>query len=315
MNLAHISNNRRKWAKGLTCWIPIKIYRKALRGIICMGIGDYIRILRYDKHTQFAHELSITAIMKNEGPYLKEWLDYHILAGVEKFYLYDNASTDDTAKILAPYIKRGIVKYTYFPGRAMQNRAYLDALDRFAYDTRWMAIIDLDEFIVPVQHSSIVDFLHTLPRNFGALVMSWVIYGSSGHKTKPDGLVIENYKYHANRTRPSGCKSIVNPRLVVRMSNPHVNEVAGFLIDENGKKLGRINQTDNPPPANKIRCNHYITKSYQEYKARCQRGSAGAIQMTEWKRWSDEKFKKWDNNDIFDHIMDSWIEKVKNFTL
>ncbi|MBR2734192.1 MAG: glycosyltransferase family 2 protein, partial [Selenomonadaceae bacterium] len=42
----------------------------------------------------FAHDLAIAAILKNEGHYIKEWLDYHLLAGVDHFYLYDNDSTD-----------------------------------------------------------------------------------------------------------------------------------------------------------------------------------------------------------------------------
>lgn len=261
-------------AKIATCWIPLKIYRKALRGIILMGIGNYIRVLRHDKTAKFKNTLAVVAIMKNEGAYSKEWLDFHILVGVDKFYLYDNDSTDNTRKILNPYIQRGIVSYNYLPGYCMQNVAYIDALNRFANDVRWMAFIDCDEFIVPVHHKTIPSFLKTLPPMFGVLVMTWVMYGSSGHIKKPDGLVIENFKYHANQNRSSGCKSIVNPRLVVRQTNPHINDVAGFIIDENGTRLGRIDQTNRPPSCKKIRCNHYVTKSLEEYKARCAKGSA-----------------------------------------
>lgn len=41
--------------------------------------------------------------MKNEKPYLKEWLEYHLLQGVEHFYLCDNGSTDGTDAYLEPY--------------------------------------------------------------------------------------------------------------------------------------------------------------------------------------------------------------------
>lgn len=309
MALPNISKRRMFLSKLATFWIPIKAYRKALRGILLMGWRNYINVIRNDKVKKFPYELSIVAIMKNEGAYLKEWLDYHILVGVEKFYLYDNDSTDDTKQILKPYIKSGIVEYTYFPGTKQQNPAYIDAINRFSDETRWMAMIDLDEFIVPVRSKTITNFLHTLPRNFGALVLTWVMYGSAGHVKKPKGLVMENYKYHADRTRASGCKSIVNPRLVVRQRNPHINDVAGFLIDENGKKLGRIDQTYNPPSCNKIRCNHYITKSYEEFKARCNKGSAAG--NAAGKKWSEEKFNRFDTNDIYDPIMDKYIKKLK----
>lgn len=314
MSVFTITNTQKKWPKIATCWVPVKIYRKALRGILGLGIKNYIHVLRHDKKATFTNELSIAAIMKDEGPYLKEWLDFHILAGVDKFYLYDNGSTDNTTEILKPYIERGIVEYKYWPGIKQQNPAYLDALNTHMYDTRWLALIDLDEFIVPVCNRTIPDFLRTLPHNFGALIMSWVMYGSAGHTKKPDGLVIENYKYHANKLRPSGVKSIVNPRLVVRWSNPHANEVAGFLVDENGKHLGRIDQTNNPPSHNKIRCNHYVTKSYEEYMARGTRPGAGAgIAGGAGGHRSPERFLGLDTNDIYDPIMDEWAERVKAF--
>ena len=311
MALPNPSPRRKKFAKIATCWIPIKTWRKALRGIILMGVGNYCRVLRNDQKTTFPHELAVVAIMKNEGPYLKEWLDFHILVGVEKFYLYDNESTDNTRDVLAPYIARGIVEYTYFPGLRRQNPAYIDAINRFSNDTRWMAIIDLDEFIVPVQTRTITELLRTLPRNFGALALTWVMYGSSGHVHAPGGLVIENFKYHADSTRESGCKSIVNPRLVVRQHNPHINDVAGFIVDENGRHLGRIDQTYNPPSHNKIRCNHYVTKSFDEYRARCAKGDASCGKTSVYKTWSVEKFNKIDTNDVYDDIMDKYIPLLK----
>ena len=38
--------------------------------------------------------------MKNEGPYLKEWLKFHLMTGVEHFNLYDSNSDDETIKIM-----------------------------------------------------------------------------------------------------------------------------------------------------------------------------------------------------------------------
>ncbi len=52
--------------------------------------------------------------MKNEGAYIKERIEYHKIVGVERFYLYDNGSTDETKKVLEPYIKDGSVIYCYY---------------------------------------------------------------------------------------------------------------------------------------------------------------------------------------------------------
>lgn len=306
MALPTISKQRKFWSTVLTFWIPVKSYRRAFRGILQLGVGKYRRILRDDKTRKFENEIAIGAIMKDEGPYLKEWLDFHILVGVKKFFLYDNGSTDNTMDILAPYIERGIVEYHWFPGTRMQMPAYLDIINNHTDDTRWLALIDLDEFLVPVEHETIPEFLHTLPQNFAQLVVTWVMYGSAGHKTKPDGLLMENYKWHAKRQ--SGIKSIINSRLLVKYHSLHANFIGGFTIDNNGKKLGRINQTHNPPPYNKLRCNHYYTKSYEEYMAKFRRGTATG-QSAAYR--SAEKFKEYDKNEVYDTIMDKYIEILK----
>ena len=307
---SHISHTKKYfWPKTLTSFIPFRHARRSLRGILTMGIGNYLKQLRADKKTKFPHELSIAAIMKNEGPYLKEWLDFHILVGVEKFYLYDNGSTDNTTEILKPYIERGIVDYTYFPGRAQQSPAYYDVIGKHADDTRWMALIDLDEFLVPVKHKTLPEFLRTLPR-FSQLIVSWVDYGSNGHMEKPDGLVIENYTKHARDNW--GVKSIINPRLITYLDNPHYNYVAGPTIDENGRKLAKVNQEKNPTTINKIRCNHYITKSHAEYIARCNLGDAGSGEKVKtFGRDVETNFRRFDKSEVYDPIMKKYVTKLK----
>lgn len=303
-----ISKKKKLVPELLTFWIPSRIYRRAIRGIFTLGLIKYFKILSNDRKKKFNQELSIGAIMKNEGPYLKEWLDFHILVGVEKFYLYDNDSTDNTYEILRPYIKSGIVEYTKIPGRAQQRPAYIDILKKHSEKTRWLAFIDLDEFLVPVKHKTITEFLKTLPR-FSQLIIGWVNYGSSGHEKKPEGLVIENYKKHAKVNW--GIKSIINPRLIVYLGNPHSNYVAGFTIDENAKKRGFVNQESEPTTHDFIRCNHYITKSHEEYIKRCNQGDAGSGEKVKGKD-PEKRFKLFNKNDIYDNIMDKYIEKLKS---
>ncbi len=310
MALPIISKWRKFYSTALTFWIPVKSYRRAFRGILQFGVRKYFNIIKNDRITKFENEIAIGAIMKDEGPYLKEWLDFHILVGIKKFFLYDNESTDNTTEILKPYIKRGIVEYHYFPGKRMQHPAYMDIINNHSTDTRWLALIDLDEFLVPVNHDTVAEFLHTMPDNFAQLVVTWVMYGSSGHVHKPDGLLIENYKWHAEKQ--SGIKSIINPRLLIEYHSLHANFIAGWTIDNNGHKLGRINQSYAPPPYNNLRLNHYYTKSYDEYIARQARGTATS-QSASYR--GPDKFKKFDKNEVYDDIMDKWIEPVKNFKL
>ncbi|MCE2121787.1 glycosyltransferase [Streptococcus thermophilus] len=92
-------------------------------------------------------DLAIVAIIKNEGQYIEEWLRYHIVAGVQKFFLYDNDSSDNTREILEKYIRAGYVELIPYPGAAKQLPAYNDALAKHRYDCRYIAFIDADEFL------------------------------------------------------------------------------------------------------------------------------------------------------------------------
>ena len=146
---SHLSNIKKHfWPNLLTSLIPFRPARRAWRGILSMGLFEYIRQIKQDKNTNFENELTIAAIMKNEGPYLREWIEYHKLVGVEKFYLYNNGSTDDTVEILAPYVKSGLVELIDFPGEKKQIPAYNDCVARHKMDTQWLALIDLDEFAI-----------------------------------------------------------------------------------------------------------------------------------------------------------------------
>ena len=43
----------------------------------------------------FMYDLVAVSIVRDEAPYIKEWLDYHLLAGIDHFLIYDNDSADN----------------------------------------------------------------------------------------------------------------------------------------------------------------------------------------------------------------------------
>lgn len=230
--------------------------------------------------------LAICAIIKDEGPYLREWIEYHKIHGVDKIYIYDNESTDNTMQILAPYIDAGLVEYKYFPGKCMQLPAYQDCINRHRNDVRWIMFIDLDEFVVPHKNQVLRILLEKQPKNVGQISMAWLCFGSDGHIKRPDGLVIENYTRRSKKI--TNCKSIVNPRVVYR-SFVHVGEVANKTVFIRCRTL---------------RVNHYYCKSWQEYQRRKTRGDA--VLGDEFARQTFNKagFDRHDRNDVRD--IDIW---------
>ena len=255
----------------------------------------------------FPYELSVVIITKDEAPYLKEWLDYHLLAGVDHFYFYD-WSTDNTREILQPYINAGIVTYFFYPGRAAQSAAYDDAIKKFRFHSRYMAFIDADEFIFPQDNRGIVEVVDELlaekPYASG-LALNWHFFGSS-HQEKADygRDVIERFVYRAandnfglNRNIPlnSGIKNIVNPRKIAFFSSAHNMWYfdGNYTVNEEG---GIVLQSFNMPVTDKkIVLNHYHTKSREEYIKRANRGAADGLD-----HYDQDKFNEHDQNDIFD---------------
>ena len=137
--------------------------------------------------------VSIGAIFKNEGQYLKEWIDYHILVGIEHFFMYNNNSTDNYVDILRDYIDAGIVTLIDWTYNQKQMEAYIDCAERFSSKSNWIGFIDIDEFITPISYGCVGDFLRGF-ENYGSVLIPWMIFGSSGKVERClDDFVIETF--------------------------------------------------------------------------------------------------------------------------
>ena len=58
---------------------------------------------------RWTHELSVCAIFRDQAPYLAEWVEFHLLSGVQHLYLYNHKSVDNATDELAPYVRAGLV--------------------------------------------------------------------------------------------------------------------------------------------------------------------------------------------------------------
>ena len=201
----------------------------------------------------FLYDLAVVAILKNEGHYLKEWLDYHLMAGVDHFYIYDNESPDNQAEVAKPYVEAGLVDYISFPGKAMQYAVYNNAVKRFKFHCRYMAIIDGDEFIYPKvarggDITEVVDEILSKDPNAAGLSIHWQIFGSNGQeKADYSKGVLERFTRRApkdwgtpltDETKPGGncfVKTISNPRRINHIIEAHcANYFYGhYAVNEN----------------------------------------------------------------------------------
>jgi hypothetical protein len=224
------------------------------------------------------HYLSICAIFKNEARFLQEWLEFHHGVGVSHFFLYDNESADDPLPILRPWIEKGLVTLVACPGRAQQQRAYMHCLRRNWHATRWLAFLDIDEFLFSPNQVEIQSILSRF-ENSPALFVYWQVFGSSGHIVRPGNSVVESYKMRERVPRKPSGKSIVNPRYVRRIPNTHNFALwRGITRDTNGTKLNYNGFFDDGfvknPRFDVLRINHYWSRSLEDLAEKVQRGDA-----------------------------------------
>lgn len=283
--------------------------------------------------------LSICAIFKNESEYLREWIEFHRLMGVDHFYLYNNLSDDDYSSVLNSYIDQEIVTLRDWPEiwrRETQSNVYKDCLDRCRHESRWVAFIDLDEFLFPPNAGSLPEVLSEY-ESFPGIIVNWQVYGSSGHKQKPEGLVIENFTMKAptNWIRNGQVKSIVDPLKVVRPRGAHLFEYRNDELAVTETKIpvrvvgtsaiGRasrrllINILPKIPidpyrftfyypksiSVNKLRINHYIVKSLEEAMAAMEyHNQHKYLNQMNWLRYHER-------NDEKDDIMLRYVPELK----
>ena len=246
----------------------------------------------------FLYDLAVVSIMKNEDPYVKEWLDYHLLAGVNHFFIYDNESEDNFKEVLQPYIDAGLVTYIFYPGIVRQIQAFNAAVRDYKFFCRYMTFIDADEFIFPHSKPTIIEVVDDVLADnskAAALGINWILYGSNNlEKADYNVGVLDRFTAHDSNVNVQ-IKTIADPRKIDFLANPHFAiYFNGYsAVEENGKSFeGPFNEEKT---ADKISINHYHTKSREEYEKKTALLRSDIL----CKRTMDQ-FEDHDKNDIQD---------------
>ncbi|MBQ9168032.1 MAG: glycosyltransferase family 92 protein [Oscillospiraceae bacterium] len=232
--------------------------------------------------TQKKYRVSICAIFKNEAPYIREWIEFHKIVGVDHFYMYNNNSDDDYASVLQPYVENGDVTLVQWPHDQAQMRCYRDCIENYRQETQWLGFIDLDEFIVPKSTHDIYSYLQPFEKNRGSVAIYWKLFGTSGRFDRDtEGLVTEDFtvcwKKHCNIGKCFYNTSYDFDGGSDR--NACLHHI--FWANWKGRNYPPVNLFDQVCLGNRhkataedfpIQINHYFTKSYMEYAAKRAKG-------------------------------------------
>lgn len=212
------------------------------------------------------YNLSICAIFKNEAKYLKEWIEYHRLLGVDHFYLYNIGSRDSFQTVLRPYLKESLVTLINWPeaitdqddknvdkwALSTQIPAYENAVNFIAKnETKWLVLLDVNEFLVfPKENMAALLKKYD---NYSSISLTSDYFDASTQNNVPKRTVIIQSSDRANPPvqnvnksvakiifKPDSCLGFFWPPYQCRLKNP--------------ESTMSVNREE-------LRINHYINKT------------------------------------------------------
>ncbi|PIE15785.1 MAG: glycosyl transferase family 2 [Rhodobacterales bacterium] len=260
----------------------------------------------------------VVGCMKNEGPYILEWIAYHRAIGVDNFLIYTNDCSDGTSEILNRLQEMGIVQHRnndVWKGKSPQQHALNMSLhEDMVKQADWIAHIDVDEFMnIRCGNGTLEDLFERIPQAT-ALAMTWRLFGHNGvQRLDNDRLVIEQFDHAAPKFCPKphtvwGFKTMFkNDGAYAKYSCHRPNK----LFDHARERVNWVNGSGLPMGQevsekgwrsskatigyDLIQLNHYALRSAESYLIKRQRGRAlhvdRSIGINYWVRmdWNDCK--------------------------
>lgn len=249
--------------------------------------------------------LAACAVLRDDLPYLEEWLGFHRLVGVELFLLYHAGPPEPVRAVVERVLAPDQVRLIEHAGS--RTEAYRHCLETQREACRWLAFLDLEDFLFSPGRDDIRPLLEGYAEH-PAVAVNRILYGASGHEAPPPGLVTRSFtrRCHSglaqqapHRLRRPGLdparpdsyyplcadyRVIVQPRLTLACDGPNAFRFADDrpAVDERG---GAVNAawTEGVSVA-QLRINHYWSRSRQELQGRY---------LRDWEDGSDASFAEY----------------------
>lgn len=143
-------------------------------------------------------KVGLFSCMKNEGPFILEWVAYNLNLGFDPIVIYSNDCTDGTSELLDALHAQGAihhVKQNLAPDDVPQYTAAVQAYDHPAFaDADWLMWMDADEFLVCSDYDNDIKSLATyIDAIADGVCINWLNFGDAGRPHWEPGLITENY--------------------------------------------------------------------------------------------------------------------------
>lgn len=236
----------------------------------------------------------IATCMKDEGPFILEWIAWHKSMGVTDITVFTNDCSDGTDLILDRLSDLGHVQHLPNPAFAFDNTNFQPVALNYAHQLRAMReadffiSMDVDEFINVRCGDQTLDALFKETGAFDVLSMSEVNHGCNDREHYERGWMTELFAAHQTTT-PGKFRSRRGVKSIVRMSErieklrnhrPDMRDDLGPILwlDGSGRVTGHFmadrgeNGHDCRRTFDKVRLEHFPLRSLDSYLAKMYRG-------------------------------------------
>ena len=233
--------------------------------------------------------------MKNEGPFMLEWVAFQRMIGFTDILIYTNDCDDGTDEIAIRLQEMGLATHEVNAMRRVgpQRTALADAMKHpVAKAADWLTCIDCDEFIAVRTGDGTLDALFDAAGDVDAISMCWKLFGNSGHLAYEDRPVVERFDWGLGEEdfptyQSRGMKTLVRrtERLqALRVHRPrfHLDRGDVAWVDGAGRPMPRdyLVQGWSAKGAfghDLVRLHHYAVRSVDSFLVKRDRGRTNHV--------------------------------------
>ncbi len=248
----------------------------------------------------------IITCMKNEGPFILEWLAYHLSIGFDHALVFTNDCDDGTVELLDTLARHGFVTrldnpYETMPGGFNPQKGalkYAEDLD-LVRNADWVLVSDVDEFVNIHVGDGTLEALFAAVPDAALISMQWRLFGNGDHDHYEDSFLTERHITCAPRFCPAPIQAW-GIKTMFRTEGPHVaGDYAKLGVHRPLKKRGKgpiawVNGSGKQVPDayleagwrfgiadygyDLVTLNHYATRSAESFLVKRDRGRVNHVE-------------------------------------
>lgn len=130
-------------------------------------------------------KITVVTTMKDEGPYILDWIAHYKTLGVTDFVVFTNDCSDSTDHILRCLNRAGVVEHRF--NRVMRRGPHKSALmwaqyEQTVLESDWIMVIDVDEYLQINSGDGTLPGLIDQYPEADAISFVWRVFGNAGVK-------------------------------------------------------------------------------------------------------------------------------------